>query len=215
MWALADRHEPERSTGSQPKAARRANGVRQCLSYFLSFAFAGLLFSGMLPAVSMDAERPSSKTFPWKWADFVLPLLLFMPAADFAAICGDQAAALHMRGADVVRHSQFLMFAAAVFVPLILVGTRLARWRHRITAALVILCMMSAPILLWVATSAIPLSRELTQEEYADFREAFEIPSARYSATGEGHRLRVRREDDTAGLRWYLKRMGVLGAAGR
>lgn len=175
----------------------------------------GGLFSGRLPAVSMDAERPSSKEFPWKWTDFILPLLLFMPAGHFAAIYGGQAAALRIPGAEFVKHSHFLMFAAAVFVPLILAGTRLARWRHGITAAMVFLCLMPVPLLMQAVSSTIPLSRELTQEEYADFREAFEIPSMLDSAVREGHFLRVRRKDDKAGLRWYLKRLGVLGAAGR
>lgn len=163
----------------------------------------------------MDAERPSSKEFPWKWTDFILPLLLFMPAGHFAAIYGGQAAALRIPGAEVVLASPWLMLASAFLTSLFFARTRLARWRHGITALLVLIWVMSPVWLLEKGSSAIPLSRELTQEEYADFREAFEIPSARYSATGEGHRLRVRREDDTAGLRWYLKRLGVLGAAGR
>lgn len=162
----------------------------------------------------METGSKSSETSPWKGADFVLPLFLLMPAADFAAIHGEQAAALHIGGADVVRASPWLMIAAAVFTPLMLAGSRWARWRHGITASLVILCVVSAPWLLWLASSAIPLSRGLSNQEYADLRRAFEIPSVRYAATGEGHRLRVRREDDTAELRQFLQRLGVLRAEG-
>jgi len=158
----------------------------------------------------METEPQTSAPSPWKRADFLLPLFLLMPAADFAAIHGDQAAALHILGADVVRACPWLMIAAAVFTPLMLAGSRLARWRHGITAALVILCVVSAPCLLGVVSSSIPLSRGLSKQEYADLQRAFEIPSVRYAASGEGHRLRVRRADDTVELRRHLQLIGVL-----
>lgn len=161
----------------------------------------------------METQPPASEEFPWKWADFALPLLLFMFAADAAAICGDQAAALHIWGAEIVRCSQWLTFGVALFMPLFFAGTRLARWRHRITEGLVILCVFSAPLLLLVASSSIPLSRGLTSEEAEDLLKTYPIPTVRYSA-GEGNQLRVRREDDTIELREYLGRMGVLRAEG-
>ena len=157
----------------------------------------------------METESQTSKCSPWKGADFVLPLFLFIPAGDFAAIHGGQAAALHIWGADIVRASPWLMIAAAVFTPLMLAGSRVARWRHGITAAMVFLCVFSAPFLLDVSSSAIPLSRGLSNQEYADLRRAFEIPIVSYAA-GEGHRLRVRSSDDTAELRRHLQLIGVL-----
>lgn len=72
----------------------------------------------------MEAESsPASEEFPWKGADFALPLLLFMFAADAAAIYGDQAAALRIWGAEIVRCSQWLTFGVALFTPLIFAGT--------------------------------------------------------------------------------------------
>lgn len=165
----------------------------------------------------METEPPPPcEESPWKGAGFVLLLVLFllMPAADFAAIHGDQAAHLQIWGAAVVRVSPLLMLASAVFTPLIFAGTRLARWRHGITELVIILCVFSAPLLLLVRSSSIPLSRGMTIKESEDLRKDHPIPSVRYSASGEGYRLRVRREDDTAELRSYLRRMGVLRAGG-
>lgn len=79
---------------------------------------------------------------------------------------------------------------------------------------MVILCVFSAPLLLLVGSSSIPLSRGMTSKESEDLRKDHPIPSVSYSSSGEGYRLRVRREDDTAELRDYLGRMGVLRAEG-
>ncbi len=141
--------------------------------------------------------------------DLALPLFLLMPTADFAAIQGGQAAALHIAGAGFVQLSPVFMLAAALGTPLLLHRTRLARWRRGIAAAMVFLCLFSPLLLLDAASSSIPLSRFLTQEESTGLRKTFDIPYVT-SASGAGHRLRVRCADDTPALRHHLQALGVL-----
>lgn len=160
----------------------------------------------------MEAEPQAPRESPWKGADFLLPLFLLMPTADFAAIHGGQAAALGIAGAQIVQLSPLLMIAAAVFTPLVLARTRWARLRHGVTVALVFLCLMSAPWLLAAGSLSIPLSRGLSHQEAADLKKAFGIPTVRSSSSGEGHHLRVKRADDTAELRQHLRSIGVLRA---
>lgn len=158
----------------------------------------------------MEDPAPAPQSSPWQGGDFVLPLFLLMPAGDFAAIHGDQAAALHIAGAGLVKISPLFMLAAAIFTPLLLHGTRLARWRQGITAAMVFLCLMSAPLLLKAGSSSIPLSRWLSHEESTALRQAFDVPYLVCSASSEGLCMRVRRADDTAALRHHLQTLGVL-----
>jgi hypothetical protein len=157
----------------------------------------------------MEDPAPAPQSSPWDVGDFVLPLFLLMPAGDFAAIHGELAAALHIAGADLVKISPLFMLAAAIFTPLLLHRTRLARWRHGITAAMVFLCVLSPVGLLEAGSSSIPLSRWLSHEESAALRQAFDVPCV-FSTAGKGQCLRVRRADDTAALRRYLQTLGVL-----
>lgn len=143
--------------------------------------------------------------------DFALPLFLLMPAGDFAAIHGGQAAALHIAGAGLVQLSPLFMLAAAIFTPPLLFGTRLSLWRQGITAAMVFICVLSPVLLLEAGSSSIPLSRRLSHEESEALRQAFDVPCLFCSdSSEEGQRLRVRRADDTAALRSYLQALGVL-----
>ena len=160
----------------------------------------------------METEPPTSESSPLKAVDFALPLFLLMPTADFAAIHGEHSAALHIWGAEVVKLSPVLMVAVAVFAPLLLAASRWARWRRGITTVLVFMCVFSAPALLAVGSSAIPLSRGLRKQEVADLRQAFDIPTVPYASSGAGRCLRVRRSDDTAELRRHLLLLGVLRA---
>ncbi|MCX6847804.1 MAG: hypothetical protein NTY98_02690 [Verrucomicrobia bacterium] len=153
----------------------------------------------------MEDPAAAPQSSPWKGVDFVLPLFLLMPAGDFAAIHGGQAAALHIAGAGPVQLSPLFMVAAGVFTPLLLHRTRLSRWRHGITAALVFLCVLSPVWLLDAGSSAIPLSRKFSHEENTVLRQTFDMP-----CVFTGHHLRVRRADDTAALRSYLQKLGVL-----
>lgn len=153
----------------------------------------------------MADPAPAPKSSPWKGVDFALPFFLLMPAGDFAAIHGGQAAALHIAGAGLVQLSPLFMVAAGIFTPLLLHRTRLSRWRHGITVALVVLCVLSPVWLLDAGSSAIPLSRRLSQEESTALRQACDVP-----CVFTGHHLRVRRADDTAALRSYLQKLGVL-----
>ncbi len=170
---------------------------------------------GVLVVCAMEAPAPAPQPSPWKGVDFVLPLFLLMPTCDVASIYGDQAETLHIAGAGLVKLSPLYMLAAAIFTPALLHGTRLTRWRHGITVAMVFLCLMSAPWLLNAGSSAIPLSRSLSHEESTGLRQAFDVPCLFCSDSSEdGPCLRVRRADDTAALRSYLQTLGVLATAG-
>lgn len=158
----------------------------------------------------MEDPAPAPQSSPWQGGDFVLPLFLLMPTCDVASIYGDQAAALHIAGAGLVKISPLFMLAAAIFTPLLLHRTRLARWRQGITAAMVFLCMLSPVGLLKAGSSSIPLSRWLSHEESTALRQAFDVPCLFCSDSAEGQCLRVRRADDTAALRSYLQTLGVL-----
>lgn len=162
----------------------------------------------------MEDPEPAPESSPWQAGDFVLPLFLLMPTIDAASIYGDQAETLHIAGAGFVKSSPWFMLAAAIFTPALLHGTRLSRWRQGITAAVIFLCLMSAPLLLKAGSSSIPLSRWLSHEESDALRQAFDVPCLFCSDSADGQCLRVRRADDTAALRSYLQTLGVL-ATGR
>ncbi len=163
----------------------------------------------------MEDPAPAPQSSPWKGGDFVLPFFLLMPICSVASIYGDQAAALHIAGAGLVKISPLFMLAAAIFTPALLHGTRLDRWRHGITLAMIFLCLMSAPWLLKAGSSSIPLSRGLSNEESTALWQAFNVPCLFCSdSSEEGQCMRVRRADDTAALRKYLQTLGVL-ATGR
>ena len=162
----------------------------------------------------MEVPAPAPQSSPWQVGDFVLPLFLLMPICSVASIYGDQAAALHIAGAGLVKLSPMFMLAAAIFTPALLHGTRLTRWRQGITAAMVFLCMLSPVGLLEAGSSSIPLSRTLYQEESTGLQQSFDVPYLVCSASGGGLCMRVRRADDTAALRGYLQKLGVL-ATGR
>ena len=74
------------------------------------------------PAMSDKPDQRSAS--PWKGGDFALPMVLLMPAASIASICGSQAAQLGITGASLVMVSPVLMLAVAVFCPLFLFCTR-------------------------------------------------------------------------------------------
>jgi hypothetical protein len=71
-------------------------------------------------------------------------------------------------------------------------------------------CIGLSLLLVFTGTTTIQVSRWLNQSEKEDVRQHFDIPFVQYSATGEGHRLRVRRADDSDALRAYLTKIGVL-----
>lgn len=159
----------------------------------------------------MADPAPAPPSSPWQVGDFALPLFLLIPAADFAAIHGGQAETLHIPGAGLVQLSPVFMLAAAVLTPLLLHRTRLARWRHWITAALVFLCVLSPSWLLQAGSSSIPLSRLFSHGESAGLRQAFGVPCV-LNTSGKARRIRVRRADDTPALRSYLQELGVLAS---
>ena len=160
----------------------------------------------------MKDPVPAIQSSPWRAVDFLLPFFLLLPAGDIAATHGSQVATLNIPGAGLVKLSPLFMLVAAIFTPPLLYRTRLARWRHGITTAMVFFCVLSPPGLLEAGSSSIPLSRWLSHEESDLLRQAFHVPCLFCSASSAsaGQYVRVRRDADTAELRSYLQRLGVL-----
>ena len=75
---------------------------------------------------------------------------------------------------------------------------------------LIFFCVLSAPLILELTTTELALARMLNPEEKETLSDRLHIPTVLSSANGmESHCLRVRRSDDTAALRNYLREQGV------
>lgn len=157
----------------------------------------------------MREELSETESSPWNGGDVALAVVLFLPAADTAAIYGDRAQSLDIWGADLAQGTHFFMIGAFLVVPPLLQGGPLSRWRHEITTCVLFLCIMFPPWLLSLGSVAIPLSRSMTHEEVTTLRETFKIPTL-HTSESDGPSLRLRRSDDRAEIRAYINSIGVI-----
>ena len=137
--------------------------------------------------------------------DRLTPLILFIPAMSIAAIHGGHAEVLQLPTAWFAQTSHIWMLAlvaAAYFIPSPKLSTGV--W------LLGLGCVAYAPLLIYLGSTLIPLSRSLIDEESQAFRQRFQVPVLIYSASGEGDCLRVRRQDFAADMRSHLHGIGAL-----
>ena len=141
--------------------------------------------------------------------DWIIPVVLFIPAASISAIHGGQAEILRRPTASFAQTSHFWM--------LVLVAVSFAIRPPKLAAAVWLsglACVAYAPLLLAFGSSSIPLSRPLSSAELEAFRHRFAGPFVCYSASGEGDRLRVRRQDYTETMKSHLQSIDVLREGG-
>ena len=141
--------------------------------------------------------------------DWFTPLMVFIPATSVAAIHGGHAEILKLPTAWFAQTSHIWM--------LILVAVSFVVPFPRLASAVWFIglsCVAYAPLLVSIGSSLIPLSRSLSSEESADFRDRFPVPVLLYSASGEGNCLRVRRQDLTDAMRSHIQTIGALRESG-
>lgn len=140
-----------------------------------------------------------------KSADWITPLILFIPVTSIAAIHGSQAEALRLPTAWFAQSSHLGMFVLIIlsfFIP--------KRQVARVVYYLGFGCAAYAPILLSLGSIFVPLSRPLSCEEGIAFRLRFAVPMIAYLASGEDGGIRVRRQDFTDSMESYLRSIKAL-----
>ncbi|HEX2748491.1 MAG TPA: hypothetical protein VHM91_10865 [Verrucomicrobiales bacterium] len=141
------------------------------------------------------------------WTDWFTPLMLFMPAAGWGAISGNEAEQLGLPSVWFARTAHVWMIGIAA-VSLLLRPGKLS-FLLRVVA---VFCMFYGPLLVQLGSASIPLSRPLSIAEGDDLHRQLDVPFVWHS-----RELRVRRADDTPPLRARVESLieSLPGPSGR
>lgn len=138
-------------------------------------------------------------------------LLMAIPLIDIAAICGSQAEQLRLPTASLAKFAPLFMLAGYWGCLFLLRRTRISRYRAPIAVAVGAFFAAYPAVLLSALSISLPLSRDLRSSEIQQMHAVFPHPFVHYSASGEGHRLRIRSVDRSDALIAFLASINADG----
>lgn len=141
---------------------------------------------------------------------------LWMSGIDAAAIQGRWAMRLGLPGSGIIPYVPWLSLAAYALMVfgVMRIKSKGARWAGFVLATILSSLPALYPIeVLSRGSVAIPVAPDLTKESLQRFEEAYPVKYFRYSASGEGSRMLVRRTDYSEAMAGFLRDLSENQAA--